>query len=157
MTKRIQILCSEDLRLLADIGFMAGSRKLDKHASAIFKAIRALRPEHEVSFLGEAMVKILKGDPSHAIEVLKDAPVTIATQTFLGIAHVQNGDVTKGRTILDRIARAEEQTPISQMARDALQNIEPERTGRHGDFLPRRPNSREKFDPVRGAAKMLAS
>jgi len=123
MTEIEKILTSEDLRLLADIGFIAGSRGLNEHAGAMFEAIRALRPEQEAGFLGGAMIRILEGDPATAVKELEKAPVTPATRTFLGIALVQEGNPSKGREVLQAVVSTVPGTAYAQLAQDVLSDI----------------------------------
>lgn len=114
------IVTSEDLRTLADIGFIASSRGMNSHARAMFAALRGLRPEQEVGYLGEAVVSLLSGNPGLAITTLKKAPETSATQSFLGLALLQEGNRTAGEKVLNTIAEAEKDTPFAHLAQDAL-------------------------------------
>ncbi|MEO9530045.1 tetratricopeptide repeat protein [Roseibium sp.] len=118
------IITSQDLQLLADIGFIAGSRGMNDHANAIFEAIRALRPEQEAGFLGSAMIRILAGDPGAAIKELEKAPTTVATRTFLGIALVQQGNVPRGREVLEAVVSTAPDTPFAHLAETTLTDIQ---------------------------------
>ena len=114
------IVTSDDLRLLADIGFMASSRGRGEQADTIFAAIRALRPEEEAGFVGGAIVGILAGDPDAAIRALKDAPTTVATQTFRGIALVLSGRTSEGRETLKGVVQAAPDTSFARLAQNAM-------------------------------------
>ncbi|PTW56652.1 hypothetical protein C8N35_111115 [Breoghania corrubedonensis] len=117
------ILDRDLISLLADIGFIAGSRGMNDHARAIFKAICALRPDQEAGFLGESMVDILSGDAQSAITKLNRAPTTVATRTFLGIALIQGGNVPDGRETLQTVCQIAPETPFSRMAEGVLANM----------------------------------
>lgn len=120
MTKSDEILTAEDLRLLADIGFIAASRGLTDQADVIFKGVRTLRPRQEAGFVGGAMVQILASDPRAAVAALENAPVTAATRTFLGIALIQEGNTSKGKTMLQSVVKMAPGTPFAQLANTAL-------------------------------------
>lgn len=115
-----EILDRDLISLLADIGFIAGSRGMNDHARAIFKAVCALRPAQEAGFLGDSMVDLLSGNASVAVMKLKKAPTTIATKTFLGIALIQEGNINEGRETLETIGQIAPDTPFAQMAQDIL-------------------------------------
>ena len=114
------IVTTEDLRLLADIGFIAGSRGSGDQANAIFAAIRVLRPNQEAGFLGSAMVHILAGDPDAAIKELNGAPATTATKTFLGIALLLNGSTFDGREALNSVIETAPGTAFARLAQNTL-------------------------------------
>lgn len=118
-----EILDRDVMGLLADIGFIAGSRGMNGHARAIFEAIRTLRPAQEAGFLGDSMVDILSGDPSAAADKLRKAPTTVATRTFLGIALLQEGNVREGRQTLEDVCQIAPETPFARMAQDVLSNM----------------------------------
>ncbi|MEI2384489.1 hypothetical protein [Breoghania sp. JC706] len=114
------ILDRDLISLLVDIGFIAGSRGMNAHARAIFAAVRALRPDQEAGVLGDSMVDILSGDAGSAVRKLSKAPTTVATRTFLGIALIQQGNVSDGRETLQTVCRIAPETPFSRMAEGVL-------------------------------------
>lgn len=114
---------SEDLRLLADVGFIAANRGMNGHAVAIFDAIRALRPNQEAGFLGRGLVEILSGNAGKAIELLKAAPPTDGVRTFLGIALIQNDETQEGREILEDVIATAPGTPFATMASSTLEGL----------------------------------
>lgn len=115
-----KILNSDDLRLLADIGFIAGSRGLSEYARAIFEVVRVLRPGQEAGFLGSAVVHVLSGNPGAAVKELECAPATIATKTFMGIALLQEGRLSDGSELLCEVVREAPGTAYSQLAQGVL-------------------------------------
>ncbi|EHS51348.1 hypothetical protein PDO_5173 [Rhizobium sp. PDO1-076] len=117
------ILTSGDLQVLADIGFIASSRGLNKHAGVIFAAIRALRPQQEAGFVGDAVNQILVGNYHAAVKSLEKAPTTLATRTFLGIALLHEGDTAKGHGVLTAVVRAASDTPYAHLAQNALYDV----------------------------------
>jgi hypothetical protein len=117
-----EILTSQDLRLMADIGFMAASGGFKAQATAIFAAIHIMRPQHEAGLLGGAIVHILSGDYRAATRMLEKAPVTPATRAFLGIALIHEGNAVKGRRLLQTVVETAPDTPFAQLAQDTLVN-----------------------------------
>lgn len=115
---------SEDLRTLADIGFIAAAYGMNEHAIAIFDAIRALRPNQEAGFLGCGLVGILSGNAGTAIEMLRSAPPTDGVGTFLGIALIQNGETHEGRELLEEIIATAPDTPFAAIAASTLENLQ---------------------------------
>ncbi|MEM8796789.1 MAG: hypothetical protein AAGE61_14575 [Pseudomonadota bacterium] len=119
-----EILDSDEIRLLSDIGFIAVSRGLMVHGSAIFDAVKALRPEQEAGYLGQGMLDILSGDPASAVEKLKSAPPTDGVRAFLGIALIQVGNIPEGRTMLESVKQEADGTPFARIASDTLETLE---------------------------------
>lgn len=148
MTNINTLFKKKELQLIADIGFIAGWYGLHGHANAIFDAFKAIRPEHEVGFLGRAIVRILAGDPKAAIEELAQAPVTPATQTFYGIGLVQLGDTKKGREFLEQVTKTAADTPFAKLATEALINLETG-VGVSANNSAASANKAIEFDPFR--------
>ena len=119
-----EILNSEELKLLADIGFIAVSRGLSNHAGAIFDVIREMRPEQEAGFLGHGMIKILEGNASEALKDLEAAPKTDGVLTFLGIAYIQTGNAQKGKELLEEVTASAVGTPFALIAEETLRTLE---------------------------------
>jgi hypothetical protein len=120
-----QVLQSEDVRALTDLGFLALSRGLDLHAMAMFEGVRAARPEQEAGQLGIALVHMYRGDLDTAALLLRKLGPTDAARTFLGIALARQGAVVEAREILEDVTASVPDTPFSRLAQDALQSIGP--------------------------------
>ncbi len=118
-----EVLNSEQLKLLADIGFIAISHGLPNHAGAIFDVISEMRPEQEAGFLGHGMIKILEGKAAEAPKYLEAAPKSDGVLTFLGIAYIQSGNVQKGQELLQDIVQTAHDTPFALIARETLQTL----------------------------------
>ncbi|MEL6681604.1 MAG: hypothetical protein AAFQ09_03050 [Pseudomonadota bacterium] len=118
-----ELLETDDLKLLTDIGFIAVSRGLKDHAAAIFNAVQAIRPEGEAGYLGLGMIDILGGDPMAAVKTLRSAPESDAVRTFLGIALVQSSDIGQGETMLRSVIEHAGDTPFARIAADTLASI----------------------------------
>ena len=68
-----QAMQSDDVRALADLGFLALSRGMDQHAMAIFQGVKAVRPQQEAGNIGVALVHLLRNEIDQAIKVLRQA------------------------------------------------------------------------------------
>jgi hypothetical protein len=106
------MLETDDVRTLVDLGFIALSRGLDRHADAIFAGVRVARPGQEAGILGGALVAMLRGDLAAAVKALRTIPGSDAGRVFLGIALARQGDLGEARELLKEIA----ETPGSSAA-----------------------------------------
>lgn len=111
---------SDDVRLLADIGFLALSRGLDQHALAIFQGVASLRPAQEAGPLGIALVHMLRGELDAAVKGLRALKPTDAALTFLGLALARQGANEEARTVLADVLSSAPDTPFAAIAREAL-------------------------------------
>lgn len=98
---------SDDVRAMVDIGFMALSAGLNRHAAAIFAGVVAARPRQEAGALGLAMVHLAEQRPEAAITLLKPLPPSEAVLTYLGLAQARHGErEAAGRSLRGVIASA---------------------------------------------------
>jgi hypothetical protein len=112
------MLDTDTVRALVDVGFIALSRGLDRHAEAIFQGVAAARPEHETGPLGLALVALLRGDPALAVKLLKPLPPSDQVQVFLGMALMRHGDREEARAVLDRLMATTSDPAIIGLAAD---------------------------------------
>lgn len=113
-------LASEDVRALADLGFIALSRGLDSHAAAIFDGVSILRPEQEVGAIGRALVLMLRGDVDGAITLLRTLAPSDTVQAFLGMALARQGNGEEARHVLTDVVRHAADAPVADLAREIL-------------------------------------
>lgn len=111
---------TDDVRMLADIGFLALSRGLDRHALAIFEGVRALRPAQEAGPLGIAMVQLHRGEVDAAVATLRGLRPSDAALTFLGLALARQGAQGEARALLSEVVTSAPDTPLAAIAREAL-------------------------------------
>lgn len=111
---------SDDVRLLADLGYMAVSHGLDVHAQAIFLGLRAVRPELEAAPVGLALVHLLRDEVEAAIKLLREAGPGDAARTFLGIALARHGDLEEARRLLSDVATSAKGTAHGTLAAETL-------------------------------------
>ena len=111
---------ADDVRLLADIGFLALSRGLDRHALAVFEGVQALRPTQEAGPLGVALVQLYRGELDDAVKGLRALKPSDAALTFLGLALSRQGAASEAREVLDEVLASAPDTPFAAIAREAL-------------------------------------
>jgi hypothetical protein len=116
-------LQADDVRALADIGFLALSRGLDKQAMAIFAGVKAARPEQEAGPLGIALVHMLRGELDIAVRMLRALPPSDTALTFLGMALARQGQVDEARGLLEEVAATAADTAAGKLARETLASI----------------------------------
>lgn len=112
-----------DVRLLADIGFIALSAGLDREAEAIFGGVEAARPGQEAGPLGIAMVKMARNDLDGAVAVLRALAPSDAALTYLGLALARRGDEAEARQLLRGIVESASGTPFAALAEAGLRNM----------------------------------
>lgn len=114
-------------RLLADIGLMASSAGLPKHAFAIFNAIEKARPDSILPYLGFALEFMNKKMNAEALEILEKqalpkAPNDPSVKAFMGMALMLEGRNKEGEDMLDTVLGCEA-PEVSTMAGELLKNI----------------------------------
>jgi thioredoxin-like negative regulator of GroEL len=116
-------LTSEDVRNLADVGFLALSHGLIGHAAAVFEGLRAARPAEEAGVIGLAMIHLANNQPDAAVAGLKALPPSDAALTFLGIALARLGDLGEARQKLAMVIRTAPGTPHAELAQSVLAEL----------------------------------
>ena len=91
---------AENLRLLAEIGFLGIGRGHPAEAAAIFAFLRAQRPGLEAGHVGGALADMAMGHLDRAVEMLRAAPQTEAVLAFRALAHGRTGDRRMAQEIL---------------------------------------------------------
>lgn len=113
-------ITAEDLRSLADIGFMAVSRGLDGIAEPIFAGLTAARPAGEAGPLGTALVLLQRGEAEAAVATLRALPPSDAAQLFLGMALHRAGHAAEAREVLGDLAGTAAEPAPAEAARAML-------------------------------------
>lgn len=90
----------DDLRLLAEIGFMGIGRGLPEDAAAVFAFLRAQRPDLEAGHVGGALAELAMGHLSEATEMLRAGPQTESVLAFRALIHGRAGDQGMAAEIL---------------------------------------------------------
>lgn len=107
---------SDDVRLIAQIGFTALSCGDLTAARRIFDGLAILRPGSEASIFAEASYQLMSGDPHRAIEILRGAEPTDQLSTMLAISLFTVRQAEEGRAVLEEIAaRSGDQSTAARM------------------------------------------
>jgi Flp pilus assembly protein TadD len=114
---------SDDVRTLADLGYLALSRGLDEHAMAIFQGVKAARPDQEAGTIGVALVHMLRGELDPAIKLLRGLGPSDAALTFLGIALARQGELDEARRLLTDVVTTAAGTPCAHLAQETLASL----------------------------------
>lgn len=114
---------SDDIRLVTDVGFIALTRGFDREAMTMFKAVAVARPDQEAGAIGIALVHLLRGAPAEAIAVLRKLPPSDAALTFLGLAESRLGDAAAARRRLADVKATALDEPYAALAGDILKEI----------------------------------
>lgn len=118
-----ELLTSDETRLLASIGMLGLSRGALDAADTIFAALRLARPGAEIGPLGQALVKLAKGDARGAAAILNAAPPSDAIYFFQAVALRGMGEEAEARDILENLA-AVAADPIRDMARQMIEQVD---------------------------------
>jgi predicted Zn-dependent protease len=115
------------IKTMADIGFMASSTGMSKHAFGIFSALEKVRPDSVLPTLGFAMCFINKKMNQEALEILhKEAipkdPEHPAVKAFIGMALMLEGRNKESEDILVATA-AMDDPEASVMAKELLSDL----------------------------------
>lgn len=85
-------IAADDLRLLAEIGFLGIGRGRAAEAEAIFALLRRMRPDQEAGHVGGALAAMAGGRLDEAAQMLRTAPQTEAVLAFRALVHERAGD-----------------------------------------------------------------
>jgi hypothetical protein len=116
----------QQIRLLAEVGFLAGGHRLSAQAEQISLALEQLRPDSEKPFLVRAMAQLNAQETDQAIRVLQEqalakVPDSSIAKAFLGLAfHIAGRGNDKAR-ILDEVLSADDDEDAVALARSLLE------------------------------------
>ena len=101
-------LASNEIRLLAELGFMAAASGQVAAATEIFEALIRLRPTKAFPYVGKAVAFLYVGSFTSAIELLSLASQIVETDQeqiwiYLALAFQRNGFVDKARKIFNHL------------------------------------------------------
>lgn len=85
-------LAADDLRLLAEIGFLGIGRGRAAEAEVIFALLRRMRPDQEAGHVGGALAAMAAGRLDQAAQMLRSAPQTESVLAFRALVHERAGD-----------------------------------------------------------------
>jgi hypothetical protein len=118
-----ELLSSDETRLLASIGMLGLSRGALEASETVFAALALARPGAEIGPLGQALVKMAKGDARAAAAILNAAAPSDAIYFFLAVALRGMGEEAEARDILENLA-AVAADPIRDIARQMIEQVD---------------------------------
>ena len=127
-TTKLQFpLASHEIRLLAELGFMAASSGQVATATEIFDALIRLRPTKAFPYVGKAVALLFVGSIPAAIELLSTASQLVETDQeqiwiYLALAFQRKGDLGKARKILDYLLNSGELSEVDVIFAKAILN-----------------------------------
>ncbi len=103
-------LASEEIRLLAELGYAAINAGYVVPALGIFHNLRVLRPEHAFSYIGIALSHMALGSFDEALACLSDADLVVTVerddlQLYRGLAFTLSGNVVAADRILFELSK----------------------------------------------------
>ena len=103
-------LVSEEIRLLAELGFAAINAGYVVPALGIFHNLRVLRPEHAFSYIGIALSHMAIGSFDEALTCLSDADLVVTVerddlQLYRGLASALSGNLVAADRILTELLK----------------------------------------------------
>lgn len=103
-------LASEEIRLLAEMGFAAINSGYTVPALGIFHNLRVLRPEHAFSYIGIALSHMAMGSFDEALACLSDADSLVSVerddlQLYRGLASTLCGNGLAADRILSELSK----------------------------------------------------
>lgn len=131
----------DDMRLLAEIAFMAAESGQLPAARTIFEALHTLRSESTLPYIGLALAEIFAERPEDAARILREEglaahPDDQELKAFLGLALYGAGHAIQARAVLGEVvSRGPATLPHVRMASKLL-SADPEIAGPVG-LMPR--------------------
>jgi predicted Zn-dependent protease len=127
MTTATVPLTPEDMRLIAEIGFMGTQSGQLAAARALFEALKVLRPQSTLPHIGLAMAALGAEKPDDAVRILRDEglkqhPGDAELTAFLGLALHAAGRAAEASKVLTSVVQDEGSAhePCVRMARKLL-------------------------------------
>lgn len=106
------VLDAGEVRLLAEIGYVAVGRGLHGEAGRLFQAVQAARPESAAAGIGRALLALSRGENDEAVRVLeRDAlraePTSLEARRVLALALGLAGRMNEQSRVSAEIMRLE--------------------------------------------------
>lgn len=120
----------DEMRLLAEVGFLAAANAQLPAARRIFTALRLLRPDSVLPFIGLAVVSSHEGRPEEAVrllaeDALRQIPRDEELRAFLGLSLVEAGRFAEAGKVLRELAPPPGSAePHLRLAAGLLRNLE---------------------------------
>ena len=110
----------QDVRLLADIGFLTLSYGHFDKAETIFKGVQVARPESEAGPLGIALTHLARGNVHATVEALRKLPPSDSVRLYLAIALGRSGDKQGAEELFQDLVKTAGGTAYADIAASHL-------------------------------------
>ena len=126
--KKEMIISGDDVRFLAEIGFLGLTEGMFDISQKIFNSLCELRPEDSFAYIGIAMNKLLAGFPDQAIDILQKKLVSISTNKneimlYLAFCYANNERINESRNIIYQLLNLKDlSTSQVRFAKAVLKN-----------------------------------
>ncbi|MGI4847217.1 MAG: tetratricopeptide repeat protein [Janthinobacterium lividum] len=120
------VLRPEEIRMLAEIGFMGCGAGHTGAARLLFEGLRNLRPQRAFAYIGMAMSRLEAGDHDEAVRILREEglrnnPGDDELLVYLGLAlRLANRSAESTRVLRQVLDQNTAQTPELRLARRLL-------------------------------------
>jgi hypothetical protein len=123
-------VCTDLVRLLIEVGYVAVGRGMQSHAEDIFHGLIAARPESELPIIGLAVCKMNFGDFASASKLLaEDAlainPSSSIARCFLGVVSHYCGARDEALAIMQEVLETNSDIDAVNIAKSVLAEIGP--------------------------------
>ncbi len=113
------------VRVLMEVGMVAGAYRWKSEAEKIFAALRAMRPDREEPFIGIAMTWMMDGQPDEAVRLLqKEAlphhPESELLRAYLALALKLSGRVHESETLAREVIATGKNETVIRLVTDLL-------------------------------------
>ena len=120
-------LASNEIRLLAELGFMAAASGQVAAASEIFESLIRLRPTKAFPYVGKAVSLLYVGSFSGAVELLMAATKVVEIDQeqiwiYLALAFQRSGLVVKAKKIFEHLLNSGELSNVDAIFVKAILN-----------------------------------
>ena len=116
------------VRLLMEIGYLAGANGMVDEAEQIFTALQVVRPESEYPLIGSAVTLMNSGRPGEAAKIIWDKalqlnPESDLAKSFLGLALKLSGMQGECRAILEEVIETDRDPQATEMAKSIITEL----------------------------------
>jgi len=119
---------AKKLRLLMQVGFLAGEYGFSGDAETIFEGVRAVRPESESPLIGLAFAKMSSDQMEESIRILEEEALKLNPESdlargFLGMALKFSGRTEECSRLMKEVVDRNRDEAAVKMARTILDEI----------------------------------
>lgn len=126
-----QVLQSEDVRLLTQLGMVGAGAGIKDATEALFRGLMTLRPQRDFAYIGLASLHLNQRRPEEAVRVLEqglrvmvsgqaDDSDLAMVQAFLGLTLIMSKRTAEAMALLKTLLANSQHEPALRMARGLM-------------------------------------